>query len=320
MADIFISYAREDRQWVEQLANQLQTEGFSVWWDWDLLVGKRYRETIDNELQTCRAAVVVWSQHSVQSDFVRDEAEEAQQRNILVPVLKEIVRPPAGFRQIQTADLSTWRGSGEHAEFRRVMKGIAHMVGRPAAGDTGEVHVDPANPSVHFEASPTPAAPEPSPAVAPIRRSEPPPPKAPSASQSISALAPSILANLPAKNHPIWRYLAFGVVGLLAILLVISQFETTSTTPTAKPTINNGNTNAGGNTGGNTGGTTGGSGNASPPPNTGGVTDDGNGPDIGQTGPHPAAGSDGGHAGTDNSDTGGTAGGSGDSGDVGQSH
>ena len=99
MADIFISYAREDRQWVEKLANQLQSEGFTVWWDWDLLVGKRYRETIDTELQTCKTAVVVWSQHSVQSDFVRDEAEEAQQRNILVPVLKEVVRPPAGFRR-----------------------------------------------------------------------------------------------------------------------------------------------------------------------------------------------------------------------------
>ncbi len=49
MADVFISYAREDRQWVEQLARQLQAEGFSVWWDWDLLVGKRYRETIDTE-------------------------------------------------------------------------------------------------------------------------------------------------------------------------------------------------------------------------------------------------------------------------------
>ena len=49
MADVFISYAREDRQWVEKLAEQLQAEGFSVWWDWDLLVGKRYRETIDAE-------------------------------------------------------------------------------------------------------------------------------------------------------------------------------------------------------------------------------------------------------------------------------
>ena len=147
MADVFISYAREDRQWVEKLATQLQAEGFSVWWDWDLLVGKRYRETIDAELSTCKAAVVVWSQYSVRSDFVRDEAEEAQQRNVLLPVLKEVVRPPAGFRQIQSADLSTWVGEQKHEEFRRVMKGVAHMVGRPAGGDVVEAPVHPAMPA-----------------------------------------------------------------------------------------------------------------------------------------------------------------------------
>src|ERR1700753_2567847 len=114
MADIFISYAREDREWVEKLANALQAEGYTVWWDWDLLVGKRYRETIETELKTCRATVVVWSQNSVHSDFVRDEAEEGHQRDILVPVLKDAeVRPPAGFRQLQNADLATWDGTVE---------------------------------------------------------------------------------------------------------------------------------------------------------------------------------------------------------------
>ena len=133
MADVFISYSREDREWVERLATQLQSQGYTVWWDWDLLVGKRYRETIDNELKTCKATIVVWSQHSIQSDFVRDEAEEAQQRNVLVPVLKESVRPPAGFRQIQTADLSSWTGGGDHAEFRRVLRGIEYLAGPPAS-------------------------------------------------------------------------------------------------------------------------------------------------------------------------------------------
>jgi hypothetical protein len=159
MADIFISYAREDREWVEKLATQLVTEGYSVWWDWDLLVGKRYRETIETELQTAKAAVVVWSQHSIRSDFVRDEAEDAQQRNILLPLLKEIVRPPAGFRQLQTADLSNWNGGGEHIEFRRMMRGVSHLVGRPALGDTGDIHVDPAHPTTHFDPPAAPAPP-----------------------------------------------------------------------------------------------------------------------------------------------------------------
>ena len=308
MADIFISYAREDRAWVEKLASQLQTEGFSVWWDWDLLVGKRYRETIDTELQSCKAAVVIWSQHSVQSDFVRDEAEEAQQRNILVPVLKEVVRPPAGFRQIQTADLSTWAGGGNHAEFRRVTKGIAHMVGRPAAGDTGEVNVDPIHPTVHFEAA------DPAPAVTAVRQPESPSavrPKAQFASQPSSpSILSTTLAGLPPKNHPIWRYVAFGVVGLIALLLIVAQFIPSTPKPGAAAVTTNGTTNNGSATGApggnmqptNTGGT-----------NTGGAANTGDTGDIGQTGPHGSSGSaGGGHTSNDNTDTGDTAG------DVGQ--
>jgi hypothetical protein len=310
MADIFISYAREDRAWVEKLASQLQTEGFSVWWDWDLLVGKRYRETIDTELQSCKAAVVVWSQHSVQSDFVRDEAEEAQQRNILVPVLKEVVRPPAGFRQIQTADLSTWTGGGNHAEFRRVTKGIAHMVGRPAAGDTGEVNVDPDRPTDHFEAA------DPAPAVSAVRQPESPPAVRPRA-QFVSQPSPSILsttlAGLPPKNHPIWRYVAFGVVGLIALLLIVAQFVPSTPKLGVPAVTTNGTTNNSATTGGtggnvqptNAGGT-----------NTGGPANTGDTGDIGQTGPHGNSGSTGGgHTSNDNTDTGNAAG---DSGDVGQ--
>ena len=303
MADIFISYAREDRQWVEKLANQLQSEGFTVWWDWDLLVGKRYRETIDTELQTCKTAVVVWSQHSVQSDFVRDEAEEAQQRNILVPVLKEVVRPPAGFRQIQTADLSTWTGSGDHAEFRRVMKGIAHMVGRTARGDTGEI----ASSVLQRSSS----------SRSPRRLSrrllqnrfasqiEPPPIAKPSPAPATSSIAPTILANIPPKNHPIWRYVAFGAVALLAVLFVIGEYAsisptpkpTTPATPAAGPTVP-----------------------PSPAPNANPTppVDNGETGDIAQPGPRAAAGSTGGHTGNDNSDTSGNAGNTGDTGDIGQ--
>jgi hypothetical protein len=278
MADVFISYSREDREWVENFAVQLQSEGFSVWWDWDLLVGKRYRETIDQELQTCRVAVVVWSQHSIQSDFVRDEAEEAQQRNILVPVLKEVVRPPAGFRQIQTADLSTWTGGGTHAEFRRVMRGIANMTGKPVAVGATVDHGQPATGNAEHSAS-SPARPI---AVQVV-------PKV----QAIPSSASQILAKLPPATHRVWRYVAFGVVALVGALLIISQLapsnpkpppasvvtRNTSGAPASADTGDIGQTgphNAGGSTGsGHTGND-----------NTGGANTTGDSGDIGQGGTH----------------------------------
>lgn len=125
MADIFISYAREDRNWVRGLAQALEGEGYSVWWDPNLLPGTRYRETIEKELEQAYASIVVWSSDSIQSDFVRDEAEEARVLNRLVPVLKDAVQPPHGFRQIQTANLSDWRaGRSDHPEFVMVVEGL----------------------------------------------------------------------------------------------------------------------------------------------------------------------------------------------------
>ena len=281
MAEIFISYSREDREWVERLASQLQSEGYSVWWDWDLLVGKRYRETIDNELQTCRAAVVVWSQHSVQSDFVRDEAEEAQQRNILVPVLKEVVRPPAGFRQIQTADLSTWTGDGAHAEFRRVMKGIGFMVGRPAAGEGGNAAAAASRTAEREDATHAAAniaKPDTTLAV-----------KASSPIQAMPSNAVTLLSRLPPASHRIWRYTAFAVVALIGILLIVSYLPSSGSKPPAPASV----------VGGAPASVVSG---APTPANAAASNDEG---DIGQTGPHnpvaPAAG-----------DT------NGDSGDVGQ--
>jgi hypothetical protein len=283
MADIFISYSREDREWVERLATQLQSEGFSVWWDWDLLVGKRYRETIDNELQSCKATVVVWSQHSIQSDFVRDEAEEAQQRNVLVPVLKEVVRPPAGFRQIQTADLSTWTGAGDHAEFRRVLRGVASLVGQPAGDKTAT------------SAKPTSDKPEPATntptIVSPVAATQRV--HAPLAVQSKPPILSQIAATLPPLSPRTWRYLGFGAAGLIGILLIASQFTTSGQKPAVPPIGANNSTPR-----------------AAVPANSGDEAD------IGQTGPRNAgAAPGGGHAGNDNSDTGNQAG---DSGDVGQ--
>ncbi len=39
MADVFISYKREDRELAERLAHALEQLGFDVWWDFDLLAG-----------------------------------------------------------------------------------------------------------------------------------------------------------------------------------------------------------------------------------------------------------------------------------------
>ena len=50
MADVFISYAREDRPFAARLAHALEAGGRTVWWDREILPGKDFAELIAAEL------------------------------------------------------------------------------------------------------------------------------------------------------------------------------------------------------------------------------------------------------------------------------
>ncbi len=93
MADIFISYAKAARPVTEELANELQAKGFTVWWDSALISGDSFRSVILSELARARAAIVVWTAASVTSEWVISEADRARRRGILIPVRDADVGP-----------------------------------------------------------------------------------------------------------------------------------------------------------------------------------------------------------------------------------
>ena len=114
MADIFICYSRKDKTTASKLVKIFQDHGWSVFIDVTIQTGQRFDQEIKRELQQARAAVALWSTHSVDSDYVLDEATEAKKLGILVPVRIEDVERPYGFGRIQTADLLDWQGSLDH--------------------------------------------------------------------------------------------------------------------------------------------------------------------------------------------------------------
>ena len=120
--NVFISYSRRDRERVNQLADALQGEGLSVWWDPNLVPGRKFRQMIAEQLAAADCVVVVWTAASLESDWVQDEAEEARVRGVLIPVMMDPVKAPAGFRQVQAADLSQWSGNAQHPEFRALVQ------------------------------------------------------------------------------------------------------------------------------------------------------------------------------------------------------
>jgi len=131
MSDIFISYAREDRDRAERLARIFEQQNWGVWWDKVIPPGKKYADVIGEELASAKAVIVLWSRTSVASDWVKDEAQEGANRGVLVPVLVERVSPPYGFRQVQTADLTDWDGSASHTELQSLVRGVGGLISKP---------------------------------------------------------------------------------------------------------------------------------------------------------------------------------------------
>jgi hypothetical protein len=131
MSDIFISYAREDRNKAELLAHIFEQQKWTVWWDKVIPPGGKYADVIGAELGSAKAVIVLWSAASVASDWVKDEAQEGINRKNLVPALISKVSPPYGFRQVQTADLSEWDGSPSDPELQSLLRSVAGLISKP---------------------------------------------------------------------------------------------------------------------------------------------------------------------------------------------
>ncbi len=133
MSDVFISYSRLDRERVQVLAQELESQGFSVWWDRSIPPGKNFDEVIEHALAAAGSAVVVWSENSIKSSWVKTEAAEAASRGVLIPILIDSVKLPLEFRRLQTADLSHWRGESDDSELHQAITAIRELL-KPSSG------------------------------------------------------------------------------------------------------------------------------------------------------------------------------------------
>lgn len=131
MADIFVSYAREDHVRVASLVEILEACGWSVWWDRQISSGAEIDEEIYRELGLAKCVLVIWTGHSVASRWVRGEARVGLERGIAVPVTLDVVDVPIDFRAVQLTDFSKWSGDAQAAEIRSVTDAITRLVREP---------------------------------------------------------------------------------------------------------------------------------------------------------------------------------------------
>jgi len=129
MSDIFLSYKSEDQAKAQIIAEALERNGYSVWWDRVIPPGRTFDEVIEEELDAAKCMVVLWSEESVKSEWVRTEVSEGKRRKILIPVLIEDVTPPLAFRLIEAAKLIDWDGTVPNPEFDLLLGSVSRMLG-----------------------------------------------------------------------------------------------------------------------------------------------------------------------------------------------
>jgi sulfatase modifying factor 1 len=134
LADIFISYKKEDRDRAAHFARCFVDEGFSVWWDDNISPVMAWDKAIEEQISSAAAVVVLWSPRAVASDWVRTEALYAQERGMLVPALIETCELPLAFKLNQTVDLSVWNGDRTDRHWRKLLTWVADLRASRLAG------------------------------------------------------------------------------------------------------------------------------------------------------------------------------------------
>jgi TIR domain len=198
MAHVFLSYAREDRPRAEQIAHGLEAAGIEVFWDSEIPPGQTWADYIESKLTQCRALIVLWSEHSTKSQWVREEARLGRDKGKLIPAMLDNSVAPFGFGEVQAANLAGWNGEEGNADWRRFVDAV-----RTAAA------IAPGAPPVR----PPPSAPRPA-------MSAPPRP------------APSASTQAPNKGVPAWAWVVGGVVGTILVIFALASMQTS---PPAKP-------------------------------------------------------------------------------------
>ena len=104
---VFVSYASEDRKYVRSLVHWLRNQGFDVWYDEGIDVGKEWATVVREQVDNCAVVIVVMTPDSADSRWVDRELERADVHK--TPVMPLLLKG-TGFRpDLQHEDV---RGGG----------------------------------------------------------------------------------------------------------------------------------------------------------------------------------------------------------------
>ncbi|MBK6703957.1 MAG: toll/interleukin-1 receptor domain-containing protein [Caulobacteraceae bacterium] len=200
MADVFLSYGRAETARAEQVAKCLEAAGLDVFWDNEIPPGTTWADYIESKLTQCKALIVLWSEHSTKSQWVREEARMGRDKGVLIPVMIDGSQPPFGFGEVQAANLASWNGEADHPNWRRFVDAVMNIT----------------------KAEPRPAPP-PQAQPTPQPRTVQPPQQ-----QQQAWSTPPAPAAADKKSIPVWVWIGGGMVATVAVLAVVGTMMNNS--------------------------------------------------------------------------------------------
>jgi len=130
VADVFISYKREDRSRVATIADMLSDLGLTSWFDASLISGDTWQSVINREVGAASAMLVCWTPQAVGSVQVMREVLLGVKRRMLAPAFLEKCDLPEGLHSKHVADLSNWDLSLNDSEWLALLARLEVLTDR----------------------------------------------------------------------------------------------------------------------------------------------------------------------------------------------
>lgn len=125
MSNIFISYSKKDTELANSIRLNLKSEGYDVWWDNNLIAGNPWEEEIHNALKKSEIILILWTNNSIKSDWVKHEASIAKLKGNLIQVfIDDISFIPSIFQTIQSSNLTDWNMRENDTSFVALLESI----------------------------------------------------------------------------------------------------------------------------------------------------------------------------------------------------
>jgi uncharacterized protein YjbI with pentapeptide repeats len=135
---VFLSYAHADHARAALVVGFLKRHGFTVWWDDTLNSGDKWREVIAQKLNQASAVFTLWTDSSVASNSVTEEASGAQSADKLVHAKLDACQLPYGFGGTQYGTLIGWDCFSDTPQALRIVAALRAKIAPPSAADQSD--------------------------------------------------------------------------------------------------------------------------------------------------------------------------------------